>query len=184
MSPAAARILLQGSVDAYAAAVGSKASAPGAGSVAALVAALAAGLNEKVARLAKDAPSRKLAAKMTQARKRLLRLVDEDARSFAAVMAAWKAEPATRQRALKAATRIPLAVCVDGAMLGDVAGRLALTAKPVIRADALAAEQLAGAASTAARLMVDVNLRLITDASFIEQTRRALEPCTPRTPTS
>ena len=160
---------------AYTTAVAAKSPTPGAGSVAALVAALAAGLNEKVARKAKDPAARRLAATMAKTRERLLKLVDEDANSFAAVMAVWKGQPAARQRALKAATRIPLTVCEDGAMIGDVSARLMQLARGAIRSDAAAAQRLACAALDAARLMVEANLTLIDDAAFMRTTREALQ---------
>lgn len=159
--------------------VGSKAPAPGAGSVAALVAALAAGLNEKVARKAKDPSARRLAVTMAKARERLLKLVDEDARSFAAVMAVWKGQPAARQRALKAATRIPLSVCEDSAMIGDVSARLTQVVRGAIRSDAAAAQRLASASLAAARLMAEANLTLIDDAAFTRASREALEQWQP-----
>lgn len=178
-------------VSAYAAAVGSEAPAPGAGSVAALAAALAAGLNEKVARHAKDAPLRRLAATMARARRRLLQLVDADARRYQAVVAARKAAPlpatgkSTRQagvvkrRAFIAATKIPLTICADSAMISDVANRLALHAKGSIKADAVAAEALAGAALAAARLMVEANLPFVDDAAFVQAVRKTLEQYLP-----
>ena len=163
------------SVDGYAAAVGSQAPAPGAGSVAALTAALAAGLNEKVARHAKEAPLRRLASTMARARQRLLKLVDEDACSYAAVVAARKAAPVVRRRAFIAATKIPLTICADSAMIGDVANRLALHARGAIKSDAVAAEALAGAALAAARLMVEANLPFVDDAEFVTSARAAVE---------
>ena len=175
MSDTTAAVLASRPVREYVQAVGSTAPAPGAGSVAALVAALAAGLNEKVARKAKDPAARRLATTMAKARERLLKLVDEDARSFTAVMAVWKRDPAARQRALKTATRIPLTVCEDGAMIGDVAARLMQLARGAIRADAAAARRLAHAALAAARLMVEANLALIDDAAFVRASREALK---------
>lgn len=171
--------LIERTVNAYVKAVGAKSPTPGAGSVAALVAALAAGLNEKVARKAKDPSARRLAVTMAKARERLLKLVDEDARSFAAVMAVWKGQPVARQRALKAATRIPLTVCEDSAMIGDVSARLMQVVRGAIRSDAAAAQRLAYAALEAARLMAEANLTLIDDAAFTRASREALEQWQP-----
>lgn len=172
------------SVDGYAAAVGSEAPVPGAGSVAALAAALAAGLNEKVARHAKEAPLRRLAATMMRTRQRLLTLVDEDARSYQAVVAARQAAPIVKRRAFIAATKIPLTICADSAMIGDVAHRLALRMKGAIRSDALAAGRLARAALEAAQLMVEANLPYVDDEAFVASARKTLEQyaqagCTP-----
>ena len=172
------RVLAGLSVRQYLDAVGSQAPAPGAGSVAALTAALAAGLNEKVARHAKEAPLRRLAMTMGRTRQRLLKLVDEDAHSYQAVVAARKAVPAVRRRAFIAATKIPLTICADSAMIGDVANRLALHVKGSIKADAVAAEALAGAALEAARLMVEANLPFVDDAEFVTSARKTLEQYT------
>ena len=143
--------------------------------MAALVGALAAALNEKVARLTKDPSARTLAVRMAAARARLLKLVDEDAYSYQAVVAAWKGEPSARQRALKQATRVPLAICADSAIIADVARRLALLAKAAIRADAKAAERLAHAALGAAQLMVETNLPFVDDVAFVRSTHRQLK---------
>ena len=174
MPRAATRELLEHSVRAYAGAVGSAAPAPGAGSVAALTAALAAALNEKVARKSPDPVTQQLAKTMARTRERLLNLVDDDARAFSDVMRAWKGTPLQRRRALKMATKIPLAVCSDCSMIHDVALRLAAVAKPAIRADAQAAQRLAVGALQAARLMVEVNLSLMDDAAFAQAAQEAL----------
>jgi len=81
---------------------------PGGGSVAAVTAATAAALVEMVANLTKEGKLKDLVGKAEELRIKLLRLADEDAASFDAVMAAYKSKSKPEiKKALLGAIKVP-----------------------------------------------------------------------------
>ncbi|OGX08119.1 MAG: hypothetical protein A2Z88_09330 [Omnitrophica WOR_2 bacterium GWA2_47_8] len=92
---------------------------PGGGAAAALTAASGAALISMVANYSKSkSPSNSINkeinnifSKSEKIRKRLLELVDLDAKAYLKVVAARKGSPAQRARAAKAAQKVPLEVC-------------------------------------------------------------------------
>lgn len=149
-------------IDALLDAVAAPEPAPGSGSAAALVGALAAALCVKAARLSDDAG---LAAQAGRLRERLQVLAAEDAEAFAAALQELRAGrgDVPLGRALGRAADVPLRI---GETAGDVAalasGLCELT-KPEVQPDARAAAVLAAAVARVAALLVEANLGAVPD---------------------
>ncbi|MEA2333386.1 MAG: hypothetical protein QOH58_3524 [Thermoleophilaceae bacterium] len=144
--------------------------APGAGSSAAVSAALGAALLEMTARLGLasadrapgipgDAPERAQGL-----RERALELADRDMSSYAPVLDAMRlppTDPAREQRlqaALAEASRTPLEIAELAAEAASLAARVTAASKPAVRGDALAGVLFAEAATVAAASLVEINL--------------------------
>jgi methenyltetrahydrofolate cyclohydrolase len=141
--------------------------APGGGAVAAVAVALAAGLCSMAAHLSADhlADATELAERAERLRQRVAPLAREDAIAYGRVLAAHRTpdggDPDARQEhirsALYGAADVPLAVAEVGAMVAEIAGRLAREGNPNLRGDAVAAALLAEAGARAAAVLVEIN---------------------------
>jgi formiminotetrahydrofolate cyclodeaminase len=145
--------------------VASDSPAPGGGSVAAIVVALAAGLAGMAARLSSErlADARELADVADAARLRVAPLAGADAESYGRVLDAYRepdpeARTARLRDALSGAADVPLDVAEAGYEVVGIASRLAEEGNPNLRGDALAAVLLAGAGVRAAAELVQINL--------------------------
>lgn len=170
--------------------------APGGGSVAALTGALAAGLLTMVCDLTigKKAyagfedEARSIRARAEAQRAELQRLLETDVEVFTALMAAYKlpratdAEAAERkaaiQRSTRAATEAPLHTAQAAAALLPLCMPLARQGSRNAVSDVGVAAQLIRAAVPSALLNVEINLPVIEDAAFAEQTRAAVAELT------
>lgn len=180
-------------LDGFLAGVAAAKPTPGGGTAAAVCGALAAALSEMVASLGltKEAWSDahpelpRVVARARELRTDLLRLADEDAEAFEAVMAAMKLPRGTEdeksrrrremQKALRGAAEVPLETahrCRDVLRLSMEAAqsgsRSAIT-------DAGVSALVAHAALQAAALNVRINLASLTDETFRSATEAALD---------
>jgi len=142
--------------------------APGGGSVAAVVVALAAGLVGMAARLSADqltdAPG--LAERADASRRRVAPLARADAESYGRVLDAYRLprEPDSETRterirdALSGAGDVPLAVAEIGNEVAGIAARLVEEGNPNLEGDAITAVLLADAGVRAAAALAEINL--------------------------
>jgi formiminotetrahydrofolate cyclodeaminase len=168
---------------------------PGGGSASALSGALAAGLAAMVART--TAASKKfadraeqmnqVATEADQLRGEFLALVDEDARAFDQVMAAFRMPKETPeqqaarsqaiQQAYRAAVEPPMRVCTRSLRVLELAAQVAEQGNPSAASDAGVAALLAATALEGGALNVQINLGSIKDEGFrntqAERTRAA-----------
>ena len=160
---------------------------PGGGSVAALNAALAAGLTEMVAGLtigkkgyeAADREMRDIAAQAALLRQRLTAAIDADADAYSQVMAAFKLprgsddEKAARsrkiQQAIKQAARVPLEVARQALAVLELAGRAVRQGNQNAASDGAVAAMNARTAVLAAIFNVRINLASIKDDELADQ---------------
>jgi len=160
---------------------------PGGGSVAALNAALAAGLTEMVANLtigkknyaAVEEEMKALVGKASQLRNKLTAAVDRDADAYTAVMAAYRLpkttdkEAAARkekiQDAIKHAAMVPLEVASDSLAVLKLAGQAILKGNKNAASDGAVAAMNARTAALAAIYNVKINLGSIDDERFVEK---------------
>lgn len=174
----------------------SKAPTPGGGCASALAGALAAALAAMVART--TAGSKKfadraeqmgrIAAEADRLRLELLALVDEDARAFDQVMAAFRMPKETPeqqtarseaiQQAYKGAALPPMQVCAQSLRVLELAVQVAEEGNPSAASDAGVGALLAAAALEGGALNVQINLGSIQDEAFrgaqAERVRAAL----------
>jgi methenyltetrahydrofolate cyclohydrolase len=131
--------------------------APGAGSAAALVGALAAALCAKVARFSADGGS---FAQAEALRRRLTVLAPEDAAAFIAALEQLRERRDDFElgRALALAADVPLRIAEACADVAELAAALAASGKAELQPDARAASVLAAAAARASALLVEANL--------------------------
>jgi len=166
---------------------------PGGGSVAALNAALAAGLTEMVANLtvgkkgyeAVEEEMEALAGKASQLRKKLAAAIDQDADAYTEVMAAYKLPKATDeeitlrrqkiQEATKHAALVPLEVARDALAVIDLAGQAIQKGNKNAASDGAVAAMNARTAALAAIYNVKINLGSINDVSFVEKLTQEVE---------
>jgi len=163
---------------------------PGGGSVAALVAALAASLGQMVAGLSRKKKSQAahveqlsaFVAEMQTSARVLTEAIDRDAASYEAVLAASRlpketAEDQRRreeaiQQATKRAADVPLEVAEAAAEVYERLGQL----EPIIAAsmisDLRVGRLMAAAAARGAIENVAINLESITDADFVAATKK------------
>jgi formiminotetrahydrofolate cyclodeaminase len=148
--------------------------APGGGSAAALVGAIAAAICAKVASFGRDDGAIAQAAALSR---RLTQLAEEDARAFANALGELdrRDDDFKLGRALDAAAEAPLRIadaCVDVAVLASaLAGRGA----PELQPDARAAAALAAGAARAAALLVEENLAVAHDDERVRRARKLSE---------
>ncbi len=158
---------------------------PGGGSVAALAAALSAGLSGMVARLTlgkKDDPAldERMSSLMGTASRLMTRLagdIDWDAAAYSAVMDAYgmpkgtEEEKAIRvetiQKALAEAARVPLSVAEAGFYLLTLAEAVVREGNPNAVTDGLTAALMARSAVLAALFNVRINLSSIKDRELV-----------------
>ncbi len=162
----------------------SKEPTPGGGCASALAGALAAGLVAMVART--TAGSKKFADRAEQMnaiaseadrlRSEFLTLVDEDARAFDQVMAAFRLPKETPeqqtarsqaiQQAYKAAVEPPMKVCTRSLRVLELALQVAEHGKPSAASDGGVGALLAATALEGGALNVQINLGSIKDDTF------------------
>jgi methenyltetrahydrofolate cyclohydrolase len=177
--------------------IAAETSAPGGGSVAAIVTGFAASLAAMAARLSteqwEDAAG--AVAQAEALRRRVLPLADEDARAYESFLEARrlseKVGPEARDAAIGAALShaadVPLAIAEAALDVASLAAELAERGNPNLRGDAATAVLLSEAAVRATANLVEINLatgegdaRVERARALCEQTRRisrrVLEP--------
>ena len=180
-------------VDAFVQAVAAPTVTPAGGSIAALSGALAAGLGEMVAGISLGRQSlaahhprlKELRDQLAALRQGLLDNIDDDARSYQAVMAAFKLpksaewEKSARAQAIedasKYATSVPLETAELSAEVANIVSSLRDISIPLAAPDLAVALDLAGTAQRAALENVRANLPSIKDREFLDEVERRLE---------
>jgi formiminotetrahydrofolate cyclodeaminase len=160
---------------------------PGGGSVAALNAALGAGLTEMVAHLtigkkgykAVEDEMKIIAEKASQLRTKLTAAIDQDADAYTDVMAAYRLpkttdeETAVRkqkiQYAIKLAALVPLEVARDALAVIELAGQAIRMGNKNAASDGAVAAMNARTGALAAIYNVKINLSSINDDSFVDE---------------
>ena len=147
--------------------------APGAGSTAAIVVAMAAGLVAMVARASKEFwPEAGGAIGQAEAfRARVAPLAQADAEVYREALSALRRREALEERyrdqqlraALERAADIPLKIAEAGSDLACLAALLVENGNPEVRADAAAASLLAVGGARAAAKLVEINLGTTED---------------------
>jgi formiminotetrahydrofolate cyclodeaminase len=165
--------------------VAAKTSAPGGGSVAAIVTAFGASLTAMAARFAtehwEDAPG--AVAQAEALRARVLPLADEDARAYESFLLARRMsedfDPQVRDaaigEALSRAADVPLAIAEAALDVASLAADLVEHGNPNIRGDAAAAALLSEAAVRATANLVEVNLATREGDERVERARALVE---------
>jgi len=160
---------------------------PGGGSVAALNAALAAGLTEMVANLtigkkgyeAMEEEMQALVGKAADLRSKLTAAIDKDADAYTEVMAAYRLPNSTDeeialrkqkiQDAIKQAALVPLEVARDALAVIELAGTAIRNGNKNAASDGAVAAMNARTAALAAIYNVKINLGAIDDERFVEK---------------
>ena len=160
---------------------------PGGGSVAALNAALAAGLTEMVAHLtigkkgyeAVEDEMKTIAETASQLRNKLTAAIDQDADAYTEVMTAYRLpkttgeETAVRnqkiQYAIKHAALVPLEVARNGLAVIELAGQAIRMGNKNAASDGAVAAMNARTGALAAIYNVKINLGSISDGSFVDE---------------
>jgi formiminotetrahydrofolate cyclodeaminase len=160
---------------------------PGGGSVAALNAALAAGLTEMVANLtigkkgyeAVEDEMKSIAETASQLRNKLTAAIDQDADAYTEVMTAYKLPKTTKeetavrnqkiQYAIKHAALIPLEVARNGLAVIELAGQAIRMGNKNAASDGAVAAMNARTGALAAIYNVKINLSSISDDSFVDE---------------
>ena len=160
---------------------------PGGGSVAALNAALAAGLTEMVANLtigkkgyeAVEAEMKDIAGQAAGLKVKLTTAIDRDAEAYSEVMTAFKLPKTTHrerttrkqeiQNAFKHAALVPLEVAQNAVKVLDLAGRAVHNGNKNAVTDGAVAAMNARTAALAALYNVKINLSSIEDEGFVEK---------------
>jgi formiminotetrahydrofolate cyclodeaminase len=163
---------------------------PGGGSVAALNAALAAGLTEMVANLtigkkgyeAFEEEMKDITGKANELREKLTAAIDRDAEAYSEVMAAFKLPGATDpekevrkleiQKAFKHAALVPMEVANHAVKVIDLAGRAVNSGNKNAVTDGVVAAMNARTAALAALYNVKINLGSIEDDEFVKKLTR------------
>jgi glutamate formiminotransferase/formiminotetrahydrofolate cyclodeaminase len=175
--------------------------APGGGSVAALVGALASAMGEMASNFTigrkkfqdVEQQARQCLEQLTLARRKLLALMDADVEAYGAVSEAYalprdsdeqkRVRTLAIQSALREAMKVPLNVMRTCERVAETSGRLVEIANPNLITDVGVSAILAEAACAAAALNVQVNLKYIRDSSVAEEVRpemRGLQQTTER----
>jgi formiminotetrahydrofolate cyclodeaminase len=162
---------------------------PGGGSASALASAVGASLLQMVASLPKTrsgsaeerAALMQAAAVLGELRRQLVDAIDADTAAYDQVVAAYKlpkaapdeqqARKAAIQRALRAATDIPLGVMRLSARALEQAEAVAAGGHGAAGSDAGVAVALLRAGAHGAGLNVDINLGSLSDAAYVERAR-------------
>ena len=165
--------------------VAARTSAPGGGSVAAIVTAFAASLTAQAARFAteqwEDAAG--AAAQAEALRARVLPLADEDARAYESFILARRMpedfDPQVRDaaigEALSRAADVPLAIAEAALDVASLAAQLVERGNPNLRGDAATAALLSEAAVRATANLVEINLATREGDERIERARGLVE---------
>jgi formiminotetrahydrofolate cyclodeaminase len=165
--------------------VAAQTSAPGGGSVAAVVTAFAASLAAMAARFSteqwEDAAG--AVAQAEALRARALPLAAEDARAYESYLTALhlpkelesEARDAAIGEALSRAADVPLAIAEAGLDVASLAAELAEHGNPNLRGDAATAVLLAEAAVRATANLVEINLATREDDERVQRARELVE---------
>jgi formiminotetrahydrofolate cyclodeaminase len=165
--------------------VSAETSAPGGGSVAAIVGAMAASLAAMAARFSKehweDAAGAVAQAEAMKAR--LLPLAEEDAAAYEKVLTALRlpkdgdseARDAALGQALSHATDVPLEIAEASVDVAMLAAELARRGNPNLHGDAATAVYLAEAAVRASANLVEINLATREGDERLERARALVE---------
>lgn len=165
--------------------VAGQTSAPGGGSVAAIVTAFAASLTAMAARFAtehwEEAPG--AVAQAEALRARVLPLAEEDARAYESFLLARRMskdfDPQVRDaaigEALSRAADVPLAIAEAALDVASLAAELVEHGNPNIRGDAATAALLSEAAVRATANLVEINLGTREGDERIERARGLVE---------
>lgn len=166
---------------------------PGGGCTAALNAALAASLTEMVANLtigrkefeSVDDEMKKIAKTAADMRKKLQNDIDNDAKAYQEVLAAFKLPKNTDgekkqrshaiQQAFKGAATVPLGVARETLKIMDLASRAITAGNPNAVTDGAVAVLAARTAALAAAYNVKINLSAIKDTQFVDELVREIE---------
>lgn len=170
-------------------AVAAPSATPGGGSVSALAGALAAALGQMVAGLSRKKKSQaahveKLSEELDVFRlaaDALAQMIDRDAASYDAVLAAFKLPQGTAQeienrdaaiqRTTKGATEVPLEVAERTVALLERVGQLNSVAAASMKSDLEVARWMAAAGACGALANVETNLDGITDSGYVMRMR-------------
>jgi methenyltetrahydrofolate cyclohydrolase len=165
--------------------IAAQTSAPGGGSVAAIVTAFGASLTAMAARFAteqwEDAPG--AVAQAEALRARVLPLAEEDARAYESFLLARRMsedfDPQVRDaaigEALSRAADVPLAIAETALDVASLAAELVERGNPNIRGDAATAVLLSEAAVRATANLVEVNLATREGDARVERARGLVE---------
>lgn len=166
---------------------------PGGGCTAALSAALAASLTEMVANLtigrkeyqAVEEDMKEIAQAAADFRKKLQNDIENDARAYRQVLAAFKLPKKTDdeknqrsdaiQQAFKTAATVPLGVARDAINIMDLAARAITDGNPNATSDGAVAVLAARTAALAAAYNVKINLSAIKDTELVAELTREIE---------
>lgn len=177
----------------YVADAAAKTSAPGGGSVAALVGALATSMASMAANFtagkekyaAVEPQIQAALASLEKDRRRLLELMHRDMEVYAAVMDAYRlpkaaeaertARDAAIQQALAASMEVPLEVARLAIRTLETAGELADIANANLLSDVAVAAVLAEATFVTGRINVEVNLGGLADERTVAAVRQELD---------
>ncbi len=166
---------------------------PGGGCTAALNAALAASLTEMVANLtigrkeyqAVEEDMKEIAQAAADFRKKLQNDIENDARAYRQVLAAFKLPKKSDdeknqrsdaiQQAFKTAATVPLGVARDAINIMDLAARAITDGNPNATSDGAVAVLAARTAALAAAYNVKINLSAIKDTELVAELTREIE---------
>jgi len=163
---------------------------PGGGSASALAGALSASLVAMVAGLSlkRDEGMKEMMKKALKIQKRLYRAIEEDARSYEAVLKAFRLPRETNrqrlrrskeiQKAYQRATVTPQLVCEQSLYLLEYSKYLIQEGNPSARSDAGVAAFLADASMAGGLLNIGVNLASIDDKAFVKKMRTLMQKWT------
>jgi len=184
LPPPPTPLLVQQTVTQFVASVGARTSAPGGGSVSALLAALGCGLGAMVGKLtygkkqweALDARMRAAIPPLHAAMEELVAVVDRDTEAFTDYMVAMKLPKATEgervareaamQAGLQTAVGVPLALATSTNTLWPSLWELAQCGNINCKSDLQVAARCLETAVQGAKHNVDINLANIQDAEF------------------
>ena len=163
----------------------SDAPTPGGGSASAMAGALAASLIAMVAGLSSEKGKLRkkeregIRRKALAIQRRLYRAIEEDAKSYDAVLEAFRLPKETErerlrravmiQRAFQRATVTPRLVCEKAVQLLELSGTLLLKGNPSALSDTAVAVHLSNAALEGGMINIRINLGSIRDRSFREK---------------
>jgi formiminotetrahydrofolate cyclodeaminase len=164
---------------------------PGGGSVSALAGTLSASLVAMVAGLSskksgvKEGKMEQIRKKALAIQKRLFRAIDEDSKSFDAVIKAFRLPRGSEkerlhrvrkiQKAYQNATVTPQVVCQQSIQLLEYSKILILKGNPNAMSDAGVAAFLADAALAGGLLNIGINLVAVTEKSFVKKKNFLME---------
>lgn len=160
---------------------------PGGGSASAFAGALSASLIAMVAGLSlkRNEDMKEIVKKALRIQKRLYRAIEEDAKSYEAVLKAFRLPRETNrqrlrrskeiQKAYRKATVIPQLVCEQSLYLLEYAKYLIQEGNPNARSDAGVAAFLADASMAGGLLNIGVNLAPMSDKAFVKKMRALIK---------